>query len=202
MGRKLEINWQHTEDELYDAYKAADDLDARSRYQAMWLLKRGKSLSDVAHDVAHETAVSYRTVQRWKTWYNAGGLDKLLENSHGGRREVPRRLTNAQRDRLVEEIETGRFMDFEEIKDWVMQTFGVEYTESGIRSMYYRLRMHLADGPLRRAARKYLSIEEEEEKEGSDKHNSLSHGLEKAVASHLTNTTIYFHTNQLSTNGF
>lgn len=158
MGRKLDITWNHSADELYALYRNATDLDARRRYQALWLLRRDKDVQETAE----ETGVSYRTIQRWKNWYNEGGLEKLLENSHGGKRDIPKRLSWDDRVRLIEEISKGRFSSFGEIRDWIRENFDVEYTESGIRSMYYRLRAGITEGgPLKRAAREFLGLEKD-----------------------------------------
>lgn len=61
MGRRWQCEWQHSEEECFQAYCQATDPHVRTRLQARWHLRGGRSLQEVAA----LTGVAYRTVQTW-----------------------------------------------------------------------------------------------------------------------------------------
>ena len=72
MGRRLSIEWEDSEQSLQDRYQRATDHQDRMRLQALWLLREGRSLSEVASVVGK----CYETVRRWTEWYRSGGLEE------------------------------------------------------------------------------------------------------------------------------
>jgi hypothetical protein len=59
MGRKLEVDWQETATELRTLYRQEHHTERRTRLQALWQLRCGKSLKAVAELVG----IGYRTLQ-------------------------------------------------------------------------------------------------------------------------------------------
>lgn len=53
------VDWRHSADELHERYKAERDLELRKRLGALWLVRRGGSVSSAAESMgavpAHAT---------------------------------------------------------------------------------------------------------------------------------------------------
>jgi len=79
MARKLQIEWQEDENTLKELYKREKDHQNRSRLQALWLVRTGRAMSEVAPIVD----VHYRTIQEWIAWYRAGGVEEVLKHRRG-----------------------------------------------------------------------------------------------------------------------
>jgi hypothetical protein len=74
-GKRVEIVWaaEDTPETLGERYRRHEDGEVRTRLHALWLLRRGWGMPQVAEIVG----VHYRTVQRWVGWYRHGaGLAK------------------------------------------------------------------------------------------------------------------------------
>ncbi len=79
MGRRLEIDWQETASELKECYRKERISKRKVRLHALWQLRLGKSLAEVAELVG----MDYRTVQNWVAWYRHGGLKEVLQRIKG-----------------------------------------------------------------------------------------------------------------------
>jgi hypothetical protein len=55
------VAWQESADELHERYRAEQDLESRKRLGALWLVRRGESVSDAAESMG----VGRRTLTRW-----------------------------------------------------------------------------------------------------------------------------------------
>jgi putative transposase len=89
--------------------------------------------------VAALVGTTYRTVQRWVAWHRAGSLEAIRTHRMGGHGQTPR-LTEEQQEQMAAEVATGRFRNAVAIRAWVVETFGVAYTEGGMYSLLERLR--------------------------------------------------------------
>ena len=136
-GRPLQIDWQEDEQALYRLYKQEKDHQNRTRLQALWLIRQGRSMKEVAQIVG----VHYRTVQEWVAWYRKGGVEEVLHHRHGGHGGPKRRLTCQQEDELKEQASQGEIRTIWEAVDWVDKQFGVKYTYWGMRGVFQRLRL-------------------------------------------------------------
>jgi transposase len=65
MAQKLQVTWQEDEARLYELYKGEKDHQIRVRLHALWLLRQGHAMEEVATLLG----VHYRTVQKWVAWY-------------------------------------------------------------------------------------------------------------------------------------
>jgi transposase len=137
-GRPFVVAWRDEDDEaaLRAAYRAEQDAEVRPRLHALWLLRGGRRLGEVA-DVL---GVDYRSVQRWVAWYRDGGLGAVTGHRMGGVGQPPR-LTPEQQEQMAREVATGRFRAAADIRGWVAETFAVSYTEGGMYSLLGRLRL-------------------------------------------------------------
>jgi transposase len=137
-GRPFVVAWRGEDDAaaLKAAYGAERDAEVKPRLHALWLIRAGRRLGEVADVVG----VDYRTVQRWVAWYRDGGLTVVRARHMGGVGQAPR-LTPEQQERVAREVATGRFRTAAEVRGWVAEAFRVTYTEGGMYSLLARLRL-------------------------------------------------------------
>ena len=135
-GRPLAVEWAAEDDaaSLQARYRRERRVDVRPRLHGLWLVRAGRS----AREAAEVLGVHERTVTRWLGWYRAGGL-AAVEGRHAGGQGAPSLLTAAQREALAEEVATGRFRTAAEIRAWVLERWGVAYTEGGMYALLARL---------------------------------------------------------------
>ena len=136
-GRPLVIAWAAEDDaeRLKRLYQAETRKDIRPRLHALWLLRTGRRIREVATVLG----VHERNVQRWVRWYRTGGLAAVMAHRRQGTGQ-PARLSVDQQAQVAAVVETGRFRTAAEIRRWVAETFGVTYTEGGMYSLLARLR--------------------------------------------------------------
>lgn len=136
-GRPFQVDWREEDSALAlkRAFQAERTLAVRQRLQALWLLRSGWPLSQVAA----ATGAHYRSVQRWVAWYRDGGVAAMRAHRLGGTGQVPF-LNAAAQAQVADEVATGRFRTAAEIGAWITQTYGVTYTIAGIYSLLDRLR--------------------------------------------------------------
>jgi transposase len=135
VARPFQIDWQEDEQTLYELYKQEKNAQNRTRLQALWLLRQGRPMSQVAQMVG----VHYRTVQEWVAWYRQGGVAEVLGHWHGGHGGQERRLTADQEADLKAKAAAGDMRTIHEGVAWVKQTYGVEYSYWGMRWVFDRL---------------------------------------------------------------
>jgi transposase len=130
-GRPLYVTWNETAEEFKEMLDKERDQRRRARLHAFWMLRQGKRISDVTELVGAD----YRTVQRWVAWYRVGGLDSVLRRTPGhaapGRRS---KLTAEQTQALLTEQEAGHFRTIRDAVDWTANTFGVDFTYTGMHA--------------------------------------------------------------------
>jgi len=107
------------------------------RLQGVWLLRGGRRVG--VGVVAERVGVHERTVPRWRRWYEAGGLDGVRAQRHGGVGQPPR-LSAAQQEHVAEAVATGRFRTAAEVGAWIAATFGASYRPGGLSSLLGRRR--------------------------------------------------------------
>jgi transposase len=136
-GRPFEIEWKDDEQTLYELYKKERDWQDQKRIQALWLLRKGKRLSEVAEIVG----VHYRTVQEWVKWYRQGGIEAVKSHRQGGSGGVKARLEGEELGKLKAKVEQGEFKTIWEAVKWVKDKFEVEYSYWGMRWVFKRLKL-------------------------------------------------------------
>jgi transposase len=124
-GRKFVVAWPDSAAELRARYRAERDPQLVRRWQALWLLRQGRPLSEVAALVG----VAYRTLQDWVGWYRVGGLAEVARHRVGGlRRPLRPPLTPEQEAALVERASTVGFATRQLALTWLAEQFGVQLT--------------------------------------------------------------------------
>lgn len=137
-GRPLVIVWAAADDatQLRALYQAERRRDVRPRLHALWLLRSGRRIREVAAVLG----VHERNVQRWVRWYRGGGLAEVTAHRRQGKGQVAR-LTGEQQAHLREQAATGAFRTAAAARRWVQEHFGVTYSEGGMYDLLGRLRI-------------------------------------------------------------
>jgi len=87
-------------------------------------------------EVARFLGVTARTIRDWIKIYRKSGLDGLCVIAHEGRKCA---LTNVQLELLHEQIEAGSFRSAKQARTWIVDNFGVKYSESATKELLRRL---------------------------------------------------------------
>lgn len=136
-GRVLQLHWQDDSHSLFRMYRAEQDPELRSRLQALWLLRQGRRMGEVADIVG----VHYRTIQQWVAWYRRGGVAEVLRHRHGGCQGRTPLLTREQQLKLVERANSEGFSTIGQAVEWVEKELGTTYTYWGMRWVFQRLKL-------------------------------------------------------------
>ena len=137
-GRTFKVAWQDTAEDLFVLYRAERDRWLARRWQALWLLRRGKTLAEAADAVG----AAYRTVQEWVGWYRVGGPAEVARHRRGGlRRVIHEPLTPEQLRALEERSRTVGFATMKQAMAWVAETFGVRLTIDQMRRVFAMLQL-------------------------------------------------------------
>ena len=135
----INIDWQHTADELKALYQREQDGKRRQRLHALWLMRERTRTRD---EVAAVVGAGERTVQRWLDWYRAGGLPTLDAHRLGQAGGVVARVSVDDQALLAAYAADGTFHTIDEARQWVEATCSVAYTYWGMRSLLDRLKIH------------------------------------------------------------
>ncbi len=137
IGRPLRIDWQAEDDEsgLKARYRAEQRADVRVRLHALWLLRTGRSIREVASLLG----VHERSVQYWVAWYRQGGLSEVCAHRLGGIGK-PSWLNAEQRASVVAQAATGAWRTAEDARQWIADQFQVQYKRSGVYELLARLK--------------------------------------------------------------
>lgn len=137
-GRPITVEWQDSEQELYERYQAETDIHRRQKAQFLWLVKSGKTI----RESCRIAALQERAGQRYMQWYRAGGLEYVLSRQHGGNNGHQHSLLdNEQQKQLKAAADAGELKTIWEGIAWVKQKFNVQYSYEGMRSVFKRLRL-------------------------------------------------------------
>lgn len=135
MAGKVHVAWRDSAERLKQLYQEEDDKQNRTRLQALWLVRSGRSVTESAELVGvHRT-----TVHDWLNWYEQGGVAEVLSHRHGGHGGPARRLTAEQEAELVAKAKQGELRTIWDGVAWAQQTHAVAYTYDGMRWVFERL---------------------------------------------------------------
>ena len=138
-GRPLVIAWAPADDaaRLKALYQAERRADVRPRLHALWLLRTGRRIREVAAVLG----VHERNIQRWVGWYRTGGLGEVMAHRRQGKGQRPL-LTADQQAQLRARAASGAFRTAAAARRWVQATFGVSDRAGGMYDLLGRLRIH------------------------------------------------------------
>jgi transposase len=104
-GHPFTMTWSTdgSDEALRLAYMGEHDGVIRTRLQALWLLRTGRSLAETMPALG----VHYRTVQRWVDWYRRGGLALVRTRRMGGVGQTPPLLTREAHEQVAQDVASG-----------------------------------------------------------------------------------------------
>jgi len=137
MTQRLQIEWQEDEATLKQRYLNEKDPQNRTRLQALWQLRRGRTTTEAAEMVGKHP----RTIQDWIAWYRQGGLAEVLRHRHGGHGGKASRLTPQQMGELEALASAGQVRCIQDGVQWAQEQHGVHYTYWGMRDVFDRLEL-------------------------------------------------------------
>lgn len=139
MSKPVSVVWTETAADLYARFRHESDGRRRQRLHALWLVRTGQPVASAAH----LAGVGQRSLERWLGWYRAGELATVLDRVPGhGAQGQPGRLSDEQQQALVARAATGAFRTYGEARDWVAETYGIDYTYKGMYTVLARLGVH------------------------------------------------------------
>jgi len=136
MPRHVQVEWQEDADQLRALYQVEKDYQNRTRLQALWYLRQGRTVGAVAELIGKHP----RTVQDWVAWYRKGGVAEVLRHRHGGHTGSEPRLTTEQENELKALAEKGEIRTVWEGVEWAKGQ-QVTYTYWGMRHVFERLKL-------------------------------------------------------------
>lgn len=135
MGRPLKVDWQDSENALKKRYLNETDHQDRMRLHALWLVRKGRQMGEVAEIMG----VCYESIRRWVDWYRTGGIEEVLAHRQGGSGGKEPRLSEEAREELLQKAERGELRTISDGVRWAREEAGVEYTYWGMRHVFERL---------------------------------------------------------------
>jgi len=135
MAQRLQIEWQEDEATLRQLYLAEEDAQNRTKLQALWQLRRGRTVAEVAEMIGKHA----RTVQDWIAWYRQGGIAEVLRRRQGGHGGKQSRLSAEQMAALKAEASAGKVRCIQDGVRWAQEQHRVTYTYWGMRGVFERL---------------------------------------------------------------
>src|SRR6516164_1371420 len=118
--------------ELERRRKRVLDRRVYQRLTAVLLIAEGKNRDEVAHLLG----IGLSQLGEWLRLYRNKGVDALCTLHYKG---DPGKLTAGQVERLKEKVSTGCFRNSDQIRQWLVDTFGVSYTPSGVKDLLRRI---------------------------------------------------------------
>jgi transposase len=112
--------------------KRALDRRVYQRLTAVLLIAEGKSRDCVAHLLG----IGLSQLGEWLRLYRNKGVDALCTLHYKG---DPGKLTPSQVERLKEKVSTGCFRSSEQIRQWLVDSFAVRYSPSGVKDLLRRI---------------------------------------------------------------
>jgi transposase len=112
--------------------KATPDRRLYQRLTAVLAIAAGKGRAEVADFLG----VGCTQVGEWLRVFRNHGLDALCTLHNKG---DPGNLSAQQIEQLQSEIRTGRFRNSDQIRQWLEDTYGVNYTSSGVKPLLKRI---------------------------------------------------------------
>lgn len=118
--------------ELREAHRAERNRHAAYKINAVILLGTGWKLKAVREALLLDD----ETLRSYIEKYRSGGIAELVKTNYQGR---ACHLSDSQQTKLCEELESKIYLTTHAVIEYVRESFGVEYTPSGMRDLLHRL---------------------------------------------------------------
>ena len=120
--------------ELRIAHKLAKKKSASDAYRINAVILLGTEWS--LEEVVDALLLDDETLSGYVSRYKEGGLEKLLEHNHkGGLPKLPFEYF----EKLSQELDSQIYLTTKDICNYIKESFGVEYTISGITALLHRM---------------------------------------------------------------
>ena len=130
MPRRAVVIRHLAKEELEKRYGEEKNPRSRERLLAMLHLYDGKSITDTASMIRRD----HRSVERWLKGWNEQGYEGLIPHFDGGPNP---RMQQSEWEKVVKEIE-GKGLTIRDVKVYVKNTRGIEYSYYGVWKMLRR----------------------------------------------------------------
>jgi transposase len=118
--------------EIANSRQCARDAKIYQRLSALLWLNDGMTQGQVADHLG----VTSRQVRKWVRLFREQGLEALCTLNYLGGQS---KLTDAQVGQLKDQIQAGAFHTTKQVRHWLQETFGIDYTRSGVTDLLHRL---------------------------------------------------------------
>jgi transposase len=124
MGRKAKVLVVKEDADQLKQLKKQSAFHLQLRIQMLLLIKAGKAQSK--YELANALGVNHNSAQAWKTAYAKGGLDLLLSDKRGGKKQSI--ITTKAHQKLKERLNNPKtgFRSFTEIQQWLQAEFDID----------------------------------------------------------------------------
>jgi transposase len=117
---------------LHRQLRNKGDAKSADRIKTIISLARGYSYSEVAEILLLDEA----TIREYSKKYESGGLNELLANYY---KPYEGNLSKEEIEILRTELDSKIFMDSAAVCVYILDTFGLQYTERGCRDLLHRI---------------------------------------------------------------
>lgn len=132
-GRPVVVAWQNSAEDLAMRAKSESNPHLARRWQALHMLRLGRSVSETAETVG----VAYRTVEYWLEWYREGGISEVTRHRRGRGKSLSSKEPNAsQIEILLKEARTNGFSSQRAAIAWMAEHHGVTITPSNMSRLF------------------------------------------------------------------
>ena len=116
---------QHTLEELEIAYRSAERAIERSRWQIIWLKKKGKSIAEIIDATGYSRGHISNLIRN----YNSDGIDALIDQRRFNGLDL--KLSDEQQRILSEEIRNNPDKQWtsEKVRIFILEMFAIKMTE-------------------------------------------------------------------------
>jgi len=130
--KPLTLGNHSTQEQVECQYKSSSEKHDRERLLAILMAYQNNTQEQISLSMKRERS----TIARWLKTYREGGIKRLLQRKHGGRKAS---LNDSCQKALVEKLYSGKWKKVKEIQSW-LKTQGVELKVSAIYYWLHRLR--------------------------------------------------------------
>ena len=117
---------------LREGHKACRKKRSADRIKTILLLDKGFTFEEVAEMLMLDDS----TIRRYLADYQHGGIDVLIEDNYRGGLSY---LTAVEQQELKEHVQAKLYSRAWEVCDWVLERFGVDYSNQGMTDLLHRL---------------------------------------------------------------
>ena len=129
MSKPIQVGDMTSLESLDAAYKSSHEHHDRERLLAMRLAHQGNHTLEQIGVILNRGRA---TIGRWLKAYREGGIQKLLQRSHGGREAS---LSQSDQEAMIGELYSGRRKRAKDIQIWLQEDRGIDLNTVPLSSL-------------------------------------------------------------------